>query len=192
MVEISSCALSSWTVYLVPWTCLELTCVFTVQAYHRWTQFVSGTGGSHQATPLYACLSKNRTGSSGFHHITCIWLCPSQSKFGSRSSRSYRQNILARIRLISIIAKLDHQISHYFIQKINVETDFWPRHPRGPSENGWLASFTSVEPWSSHLSGLNFIGSEKYSSLCVTVQALVYISACFDMLLVHDSLPSVG
>lgn len=41
---------------------------------------------------------------------------------------------------------------------------FCPKQPRVPKEKGWLASLTSVECGSSHLSGLNFIGSAKYCS----------------------------
>ena len=44
-------------------------------------------------------------------------------------------------------------------------------------EKGRLASLKSVDLSSSHRSGLKANGSWKYSGLCVTLQALVYISA---------------
>lgn len=43
---------------------------------------------------------------SGFHHMTWMRLCPSQSKSRSTISKSYFQSSLARIKLISIMAKL--------------------------------------------------------------------------------------
>ena len=60
-----------------------------------------------------------------------------------------------------------------------VPTYLRPRHPLGPKEKGWLASLKlapSPRP-SIHRSGLNSMGSGKLRSSCVTVHALVYISA---------------
>ena len=53
------------------------------------------------------------------------------------------------------------------------KTHLRPMHPRGPVENGWLASLTSFDSGSSHLSGLNLFGSLKFDGSCAMVQTLV-------------------
>lgn len=131
--------------------------------------------------PHLTLLSRNLTPNSGFHHITCKWLLPSQSKSGSTSSSSNLQKILAIIRLISTIAKLSSSAMlgrRDMCRRSQGETYLRPKQPRGPRENGWLASLISELSVSSHRSGLKSMGSGKLCSSCVTVQALVYTSVC--------------
>lgn len=61
------------------------------------------------------------------------------------------------------------------MNKLNVEkvgTYFFPGHPRGPSEKGWLAwSCEMASLFSpSHLSGIKLLGSGKLFGSWVTLQ----------------------
>jgi hypothetical protein len=49
-----------------------------------------------------------------------------------------------------------------------MSTYFFPMHPRGPSENGRLASLWSeAYAGSNHLSGMNSSGFLKFAGLCL-------------------------
>ena len=61
---------------------------------------------------LWFLCSVNRTLNSGFHHCTCTWLWPSQSRSLSNKSKSNVKRSLARMRDISMYAKLPFHERH--------------------------------------------------------------------------------